>query len=162
MQRNPDVIVIGSGVGGGTVARRLAENGISVLVLERGDWVPREADNWSVGSVFHQKKYTAHDSWLDGQGEAFRPNIYYNVGGCTKFYGGSMIRFREEDFGVLEHEEGVSPAWPLSYADIEPYYCEAESIFDVHGDDSGDPSAPWRSQPYPAPKLASEPNQGSE
>ncbi|MBN3854027.1 GMC family oxidoreductase [Paraburkholderia sp. Ac-20340] len=157
MQKHHDVIVIGSGVGGGTVARRLAENGVNVLVLERGDWVTREDDNWSVASVFHQKKYTAHDSWLDGTGHEFRPNIYYNVGGCTKFYGGSMIRFREEDFGVLEHEEGVSPAWPISYSDIEPYYCEAESIFDVHGDDSGDPSAPWRSQPYPSPKLVSEP-----
>ena len=157
MQKNHDVIVIGSGVGGGTVARRLAENGVNVLVLERGDWVPREADNWSVASVFHEKKYTAHDTWLDGQGNEFRPNIYYNVGGCTKFYGGSMIRFREEDFGLLEHEEGISPAWPISYADIEPYYCEAESLFDVHGDDSGDPSAPWRSKPYPSPKLTSEP-----
>ena len=157
MQTNHDVIVIGSGVGGGTVARRLAENGISVLVLERGDWVPREADNWSVGAVFFDKKYTAHDSWLDGQGNEFRPNIYYNVGGCTKFYGGSMIRFRKEDFDVLQHEEGISPAWPISYADIEPYYCEAEAMFGVHGDDSGDPSAPWRSKPYPAPKLTSEP-----
>jgi choline dehydrogenase-like flavoprotein len=143
MQTNHDVIVIGSGVGGGTIARRLAENGISVLVLERGDWVPREADNWSVGAVFFEKKYTAHDSWLDGQGNEFRPNIYYNVGGCTKFYGGSMIRFRKEDFDLLQHEEGISPAWPISYADIEPYYC--------------DPSAPWRSKPYPAPKLTSEP-----
>ncbi|WP_321791827.1 GMC family oxidoreductase [Caballeronia sp. J97] len=157
MQQNHDVIVIGSGVGGGTVARRLAENGVNVLVLERGDWVPREPDNWSVSSVFFEKKYTAHDSWLDRTGESFRPNIYYNVGGCTKFYGGSLIRFREQDFGALEHEEGTSPAWPVSYSEIEPYYCEAEAMFDVHGDDSGDPSAPWRSKPYPSPRLLNEP-----
>jgi choline dehydrogenase-like flavoprotein len=157
MQQNHDVIVIGSGVGGGTVARRLAENGVNVLVLERGDWVPREPDNWSVSSVFFEKKYTAHDSWLDRTGESFRPNIYYNVGGCTKFYGGSLIRFREQDFAALEHEEGTSPAWPVSYSEIEPYYCEAEAMFDVHGDDSGDPSAPWRSKPYPSPRLLNEP-----
>jgi choline dehydrogenase-like flavoprotein len=157
MQAKPDVIVIGSGVGGGAVARRLAENGVEVLILERGDWVPRESDNWSVASVFHQKKYTAHDSWLDADGVAFRPSIYYNVGGCTKFYGGSMIRFRERDFGELVHEEGTSPAWPISYADIEPYYGQAEAIFGVHGDDAGDPSAPWRSTPYPFEKLQSEP-----
>ncbi|HEC55827.1 MAG TPA: GMC family oxidoreductase [Gammaproteobacteria bacterium] len=112
----PEVIVIGSGVGGAMTARRLAENGVNVLMLERGDWVPKEPDNWRVASVFFDKKYTAHDTWLDARGEAFRPSIYYNVGGCTKFYGGSMIRYRERDFEELVHEEGISPAWPVSYS----------------------------------------------
>jgi choline dehydrogenase-like flavoprotein len=157
MNVQPDVIVIGSGIGGATTARRLAENGVSVLMLERGDWVPREDQNWNVASVFFDKRYTAHDTWLDASGTAFRPSIYYNVGGCTKFYGGSMIRFRERDFEALEHEEGVAPAWPISYAQLEPYYCEAEQIFKVHGDDNDDPSAPWRSTPYPYPRVADEP-----
>jgi len=153
----PDVIVIGSGVGGGATARRLAENGVNVLILERGDWVPREPENWNVSSVFFEKKYTAHDSWLDAKGEEFRPSIYYNVGGCTKFYGASLIRFREQDFDDLVHAEGVSPAWPYRYKDIEPYYQQAEEAFTVHGDDAGDPSAPWRSKPYPYPAMANEP-----
>jgi len=157
METKPDVIVIGSGVGGGATARRLAENGVNVLILERGDWVPREQDNWSVSSVFFEKKYTAHDTWLDAKGEAFRPSIYYNVGGCTKFYGASLIRFREKDFDDLLHVEGLSPAWPYRYKDIEPYYQEAEEIFNVHGDDTDDPSAPWRSQAYPYPAMATEP-----
>jgi choline dehydrogenase-like flavoprotein len=157
MKATSDVLIIGSGVGGGAVARRLADNGVSVTMLERGDWLPREQDNWNVSAVFHEKKYTAHDSWLDRGDVPFRPSTYYNVGGATKFYGGSMIRFREEDFGALEHEEGISPAWPITYEDIEPYYGEAEKLFGVHGDDSGDPTAPWRSTPYPYPKLISEP-----
>jgi len=153
----PEVIVIGSGVGGAMTARRLAENGVNVLMLERGDWVPKEPDNWRVASVFFDKKYTAHDTWLDARGEAFRPSIYYNVGGCTKFYGGSMIRYRERDFEELVHEEGISPAWPVSYAEFEPYYTQAEQIFKVHGDDKDDPSAPWRSAPYPFPAVTSAP-----
>jgi choline dehydrogenase-like flavoprotein len=153
----PEVIVIGSGIGGGATARRLAENGINVLMLERGDWVPREDENWSVASVFFDKQYTAHDAWLDASGAEFRPSIYYNVGGCTKFYGASMIRFRERDFEELQHQEGISPAWPISYADLEPYYVQAEEIFEVHGDDTDDPSAPWRSAAYPYPGIDSAP-----
>lgn len=157
MNVQPDVIVIGSGIGGATTARRLAENGVNVLMLERGDWVPREDQNWSVASVFFDKRYTAHDTWLDANGAEFRPSIYYNVGGCTKFYGGSMIRFRERDFEALEHEEGIAPAWPIRYADLESYYYEAEQLFKVHGDDVDDPSAPWRSHPYPYPAVPNEP-----
>lgn len=154
---SPKVIIIGSGVGGGMTARRLAENGINVLMIERGDWVPKEPDNWGVAPVFFEKKYTAHDSWLDAKGEAFRPSIYYNVGGCTKFYGAAMIRYRERDFEELQHEEGISPAWPITYAEIEPYYVEAEKIFNVHGDDTNDATAPWRSEPYPSQALVTEP-----
>ena len=157
MEAIPDVLIIGSGVGGGAVARRLAENGAEVLLIERGGWVPREAQNWSVASVFHEKKYTGHDTWLDAEGRPFRPNMYYNVGGCTKFYGGSMIRLRERDFETLGHAEGESPAWPIRYAELEPYYCQAETIFGVHGNDDGDPTAPWRTRPYPFPEMRSEP-----
>lgn len=157
MSNTYDVIVVGSGVGGGATARRLAENGVRVLLIERGDWVPREPDNWSVASVFFDKKYTAKETWLDSSGARFNPSIYYNVGGCTKFYGGAMIRFRERDFEHLEHFEGSSPAWPIRYSDLEPYYTESERLFGVHGADEGDPSAPWRSAAYPFPPLASEP-----
>jgi choline dehydrogenase-like flavoprotein len=157
MSNTYDAIVIGSGIGGGTTARRLAENGARVLLIERGDWVPREPDNWSVASVFFDKKYTAKETWLDTSGTRFNPSIYYNVGGCTKFYGAAMIRFRERDFEHLEHFEGSSPAWPIRYSDLEPYYAESERLFGVHGADDGDPSAPWRSGGYPFPPLASEP-----
>jgi choline dehydrogenase-like flavoprotein len=157
MKKEADVLIVGSGIGGGAVARRLAENGIDVTIVERGDWLVREPENWDVGTVFVDKKYVGKDTWLDAAGRPFQPNIYYNVGGCTKFYGAALIRYRERDFEELEHFEGVSPSWPISYADLEPYYCEAEALFGVHGDDTGDRTAPGRSQPYPYPAIPSEP-----
>jgi choline dehydrogenase-like flavoprotein len=153
----PDVIIVGSGVGGGIVARRLAEHGVQVLLLERGAAVPREAQNWDVATVFFDKHYKAKETWYDRTGKPFDPGACYNVGGATKFYGAAMFRLREKDFEALEHHDGTSPAWPIRYSDLEPYYEEAETIFGVHGDDSLDPSAPPRRKPYPFPPIPSEP-----
>jgi choline dehydrogenase-like flavoprotein len=155
--RAPDVIVIGSGVGGGITARRLAERGVQVLLLERGHPVPREDRNWDVPTVFFDKHYKARDTWYDRTGKAFDPGACYNVGGATKFYGAAMFRLRERDFEALEHKEGVSPAWPIRYRDLERYYDEAEAIFGVHGDDKLDPSAPAGRKQYPYPPIPSEP-----
>ena len=154
---NYDVIIIGSGVGGSVTARKLSEAGARVLILERGDFVPREPENWSVDTVFFQKKYKAVDTWLDKNGRPFDPGAYYNVGGSTKFYGAALFRLRERDFGELAHHGGTSPAWPMTYADMEPYYCQAESMFRVHGDDRLDKTAPPRSAPYPFGPVQSEP-----
>ncbi len=152
-----DVIIIGSGVGGGVTARRLAEKGVRVLVIERGDFVPREPGNWSVETVFFDKKYKAKDAWLDRHGNAFDPGMYYNVGGSTKFYGAALFRLRERDFEAVEHHGGTSPAWPVTYADMAPYYDEAERMFRVHGDDGGDRTAPRRDAPFPFAAVPSEP-----
>ena len=157
LKRRPDVIVIGSGAGGGTVTRELAEHGVAVLLLERGKSVPHEADNQSVEEVFNRKKYSSNETWLDRDGKPFRPSTWYNVGGSTKFFGTVLTRLRERDFEVLEHAEGVSPAWPISYADIEPYYARAEVMFGVHGDASDDLTEPPRSSPYPYKPVGSEP-----
>ena len=150
-----DAVVIGSGVGGGLVARRLAEAGAQVLLLERGHQVPREDANWSVDKVFFQQGYKSRDEWLDRQGKPFDPGMYYNVGGMTKFFGGAMFRMRERDFEAVEHKGGLSPAWPLRYADLEPWYSEAERLFRVHGDDTADPTAPGRAASFPYPAVAS-------
>lgn len=152
-----DAIVIGSGVGGSMTARRLAENGVRVLILERGDFIPREDANWDVKTVFFDKKYKARDTWLDRNGNPFDPGMYYNVGGSTKFYGAAMFRLRERDFGALEHKGGISPAWPVTYDDMAPYYDQAEKIFRIHGDDSADPTAPRREMPFPFGPIRSEP-----
>jgi choline dehydrogenase-like flavoprotein len=152
-----DVIIIGSGVGGSMTARRLAENGARVLILERGDFVPREPENWDVQTVFFDKKYKARDTWLDKTGKPFDPGVYYNVGGSTKFYGAALFRLRERDFGEVEHAAGVSPAWPMTYEDMAPYYDQAEAIYRVHGDDAGDKTAPPRGAAYPFAPVPSEP-----
>lgn len=153
----PDVIVIGSGVGGGIVSRRLAEHGAKVLMLERGYPVPREDKNWDVPTVFFQKHYKAKDVWHDRTGKPFDPGACYNVGGATKFYGAAMFRLRVRDFEDLEHHDGLSPAWPIRYGDLERYYDEAEAIFGVHGDDTLDATSPADRKPYPYSAIASEP-----
>jgi choline dehydrogenase-like flavoprotein len=152
-----DVVVIGSGIGGATVAHALARRGVDVLVLERGQRIPREPENWSPRSVFVERRYKPAEQWLDGEGRAFAPGVHYVVGGNSKVYGASLPRFRERDFGAVEHREGTSPAWPFAYADLEPYYAEAERMYRVHGDPGEDATAPWRSGPYPFPAVEHEP-----
>jgi choline dehydrogenase-like flavoprotein len=144
-------------MGGGTTALALARRGVDVLVLERGQRLPRERENWSPRAVFIDRRYKPAEKWLDGDGGAFAPGVHYVVGGNTKVYGASLPRFREQDFTAVEHHEGISPAWPFSYADLEPYYAEAERMYRVHGTPGEDPTAPWRSTPFPYPALEHEP-----
>jgi choline dehydrogenase-like flavoprotein len=152
-----DVVIVGSGMGGGTTARALAERGVDVLVLERGRHLPREPENWSPRAVFVERRYRPAETWLDGAGRAFAPGVHYVVGGNTKVYGASLPRFRERDFEAAERLEGTSPAWPFRYADIEPYYAEAERMYRVHGASGQDPTEPPRSTPFPYPALEHEP-----
>ncbi len=155
-ESNADVVIIGSGVGGGAVALQLAGSGAKVLLLERGPVLPREAENWDVEAVFPQQRYKTDETWY-ADGRPFRPGMFYFVGGHTKFYGTAMFRFRERDFDAVAHEEGVSPAWPIGYADLEPWYGLAERQFGVRGQGGVDPTDPPRSTPYAHPPLPHEP-----
>jgi choline dehydrogenase-like flavoprotein len=152
-----DVIVIGTGAGGGTLARHLAPSGRRVLLLERGGWLPREPANWDTSDVFVENRYITADTWYDGDGKAFQPQIHYYVGGATKLYGAALYRLRKEDFGELHHYDGVSPAWPISYEELEPYYALAEQLYEVHGARGEDPTEPPASGPYPFPAVSHEP-----
>ena len=129
MKLSADVVIVGSGMGGGTTAHALARRGVEVLVLERGERLPREPENWSPRAVFVDRRYKPTERWLDASGRSFAPGVHYVVGGNTKVYGASLPRFRESDFDATEREEGLSPAWPFSYADLEPYYVEAEQMY---------------------------------
>jgi choline dehydrogenase-like flavoprotein len=152
-----DVIIIGSGAGGGTLTHRLAASGKKILLLERGDYVRREPENWSTKSVNLEARYNTKEVWRDADGEALHPHTNYFVGGNTKFYGAALFRFRERDFGVIRHHGGVSPAWPISYAELEPYYTQAENLYRVHGERGEDPTEPHASAPYPHPAVSHEP-----
>jgi choline dehydrogenase-like flavoprotein len=152
-----DVIIVGSGAGGGTLAHRLAPSGRRVLLLERGDWLPREAENWDATAVFVDNRYVSPDTWYDEKGTSFQPQIHYFVGGATKFYGAALYRLRERDFTELKHSGGISPAWPVGYDVFEPYYTEAEQLYQVHGLRGEDPSEPPASAPYPYPPVSHEP-----
>jgi choline dehydrogenase-like flavoprotein len=152
-----DVIIVGTGAGGGTLAYRLAPSGKRILLLERGGRVPREKDNWSPRAVNVETKYHPREAWHTPDGHALHPHTNYYVGGNTKFYGAALFRLRERDFGEIRHHGGVSPAWPITYADLEPYYAEAERLYQVHGERGADPSEPPSSGPYPFPAVSHEP-----
>ena len=150
------VAIVGSGMGGATTAYGLAKSGVDCLVIERGEFVKKEDANWSAQEIFINQKYKPNEKWLDEKGKEFTPGVHYIVGGNTKVYGSSLPRFREQDFLAVRHKEGLSPAWPFSYQDLEPYYCQAEQLYKVHGATGEDPTEPPRSQPFPYPALAHE------
>src|SRR5882672_6380775 len=151
-----DVVIIGSGVGGGAIARQLAGSGASVLILERGPMLPREPQNWDPEAVFVDLRYRSTETWTSGD-QRFRPGQYYFVGGHTKFYGAAMFRFRERDFEAHQLEDGVTPAWPIRYADLEPWYAQAEHIFGVRGAAGLDPSEPPRATAFEHGPIPHEP-----
>jgi choline dehydrogenase-like flavoprotein len=157
MSEHYDVIIIGTGAGGGTLAHRLAPSGKKILLLERGGYLPREPENWDAREVFGRERYLSGEQWYDKHGVAFTPHAQYFVGGNTKVYGAILFRFRERDFGEVRHYGGVSPAWPISYADLEPYYTRAENLYQVHGARGEDPTEPPASAPYPFPAVSHEP-----
>ena len=143
-----DIVIIGSGAGGGTMARALAASGARILVIERGGAVPQEQENWSPEAVWKQLRYRANDRWLDADGNEFVPYTHYGVGGNTKFWGSVLYRLRREDFDAVEHPDGVSPAWPLDYDTLAPFYDRAEELYHVHGAVGDDPTEPARG-PFP-------------
>lgn len=143
-----DVVVIGSGAGGGTIAHALADTGVRMLVVERGDFIPQEAENWDPVAVWKHLRYQTRETWLDRRGREFRPYTHYNVGGNTKFWGSVLYRMRREDFGELPHADGVSPAWPIDYDALAPYYDRGERLYHVRGEKGADPTEPPRG-PFP-------------
>lgn len=152
-----DIVIVGSGMGGGTMASALASSGADVLLVERGDFLPRELENWSPEAVFADGRYRNAEDWYSPDGDPFSPGVYYYVGGNTKLYGAMLPRFREADFGDIQHAEGISPAWPVGYEELEPFYAEAEQLYGVHASTGADPTEPWRSGPYPYPEVPHEP-----
>jgi choline dehydrogenase-like flavoprotein len=152
-----DVIIIGTGAGGGTLAYHLAPSGKRILILERGDYVPREKDNWDPKAVNVDAKYNTKEHWRGKDGKELHPHTNYYVGGNTKFYGAALFRLREHDFQELKHAGGISPAWPISYTDLAPYYAEAERLYEVHGERGADPTEPPAPEPYAHPAVPHEP-----
>lgn len=152
-----DVIIIGSGPGGASVAHKLAPTGKKILLLERGDYLSRTRANWDAQTVFVDGAYQAQETWYDKDGKAFHPGLHYYVGGNSKVYGAALFRLRERDFDELQHKDGISPAWPLKYDSFEPYYAEAEKLFHVHGQRGEDPNEPPSSGPFPYPPVSHEP-----
>ncbi len=152
-----DIIIIGTGSGGSTIAYKLAPTGKKILILERGGFIPKEKENWDPREVVTNGRYRPQEDWYDKDDKPFRPFIHYNVGGNSKMYGAALFRFRESDFQEVKHYGGISPEWPLKYETYEPYYTEAEKLYCVHGLRGADPTEPVAQSPYPLPPLAYEP-----
>ena len=152
-----DVVIVGSGPGGATMAWRLAQTGKRILLIERGDYLPRERENWDSEAVFNQARYQADETWYGADGSSFHPGLHYFVGGNSKVYGAVLLRLRERDFGEINHPDGVSPAWPIGYDAFEPYYQTAEALYHVHGLRGEDPTEPPSSAPYAYPPVTHEP-----
>lgn len=157
MPEHFDVIIVGTGAGGGTLARELGRAGKRILIVERGGFLPREKENWDTTSVFLKNRYHTDETWTDSRGKLIHPGTGYWVGGNTKVYGAAMFRLRERDFETLHHEGGVSPEWPVKYDVFEPYYARAERVYCVRGEAGIDPTEPRRSGPFPFPALSDEP-----
>ena len=155
--RTHDLIVIGSGPGGASLAHRLAPSGKRILLIERGGYLPRTPTNWDAKAVFVDGVYQAPETWYDRTGDTFHPGLHYCVGGNSKVYGAALLRLRERDFGEVHHHGGLSPAWPLDYADFAPWYDEAERLFAVHGQRGEDPTEPPSTTPYPHPAITHDP-----
>ncbi|MHC1547171.1 GMC oxidoreductase [Phyllobacterium sp. K27] len=143
-----DIVIIGSGVGGATMAAGLAASGADILILEAGDHLPDRPENRDPRAIFQKGVFRPNEIWYDETGKAFNPGNYYNVGGNSKFYGAVLTRYRAEDFKEMQHMEGVSPAWPFSYEELEPWYCKAEGLFQVRGMLGEDPTEPEHSKLY--------------
>ncbi|MEZ5094979.1 MAG: GMC family oxidoreductase [Nocardioides sp.] len=151
-----DVVVVGSGAGGGTLARALAGSTARVLVVERGGWLPQEKQNWDPHAVWREQRYREEELWVNRRGADFQPFMHYLVGGNTKFWGAVLYRLREEDFTEVAHTDGLSPAWPIDYPTLAPWYDAAEELYQVHGEVGSDPTDPDR-KPVPQPPVPHEP-----
>jgi choline dehydrogenase-like flavoprotein len=157
LKQHYDLIIIGAGAGGGTLAYALASTGKNILILERGGYLPREKSNWNPDEIFLNQRYQTPEKWFDSNNQSFSPEAFYFVGGNTKVYGAALQRMRAEDFGELRHFDGISPAWPLGYDTFEPYYTRAESLFKLHGLRGEDPTEPPATNEYPFPPFNHEP-----
>jgi choline dehydrogenase-like flavoprotein len=156
MTERPDIVIVGSGIGGATIAAGLAPTGARILILERGERLPQRLENRDARAIFRRGFFRPDETWFDGQGNPFQPGNYYNVGGNSKFFGAVLCRFRREDFLAMEHQDGTSPAWPFDYDEIEPWYTRAEQLYQVRGDATQDPTEPFHSAPYPQPPVPDE------
>lgn len=157
MSASPDIVIIGSGIGGATLAAGLAASGAKILILEAGDHIADVPENRDQRAIFQRGHFRPKELWYETDGTGFNPGNYYNVGGNSKFYGAVLARYRAEDFLEMRHREGVSPAWPFTYDVLEPWYSAAEQIYQVRGSLGEDPTEPEHSQPYPFPPVPDEP-----
>ncbi|MDP3264159.1 MAG: GMC family oxidoreductase [Tabrizicola sp.] len=152
-----DIIIIGSGMGGATLAAALAPSGKRILILERGTRLEPSPEARDPAAIFGRGHFRPDEQWLDGEGRPFNPGNYYHAGGNSKFYGAVLMRYRAEDFAPMRHLGGTTPGWPISYDDLEPWYQQAEQLYQVRGELGDDPTEPVHSGQYAFRPVPDEP-----
>lgn len=151
-----DIIIIGTGAGGGTILHKLKDSGKKILVLERGTFLPQEKQNWETTEVFQKERYHTKEVWKTNGKDDLHPGTGYWVGGNTKVYGAALFRLRERDFEQIQHHGGISKEWAIKYNVFEKYYDEAEKLYQVHGKIGLDPTEPLHREEYPHPPVSHE------
>ena len=157
MAGTADIVIVGSGVGGATLAAGLAPTGAKITILERGHQIPDDVPARDPWRIYTNSAFRSPETWLDERGQAFEPGNYYNIGGNSKLYGAVLIRYRRQDFSEMEHYDGISPAWPFGYEDLAPWYDAAEALYQVRGDAVSDATEPPHAVSYPFPPVPDEP-----
>ena len=152
-----DVIIIGSGMGGATLAAQLAPTGRRILIVEKGERLQPSPADRDADAIFGKAHFRPREEWLDGAGQLFNPGNYYNVGGNSKFYGAVLLRYRREDFSPLRHMGGTTSGWPIAYDSLETWYQQAEQMFEVRGTLGEDPTEPPHSGRYDHEAVPDEP-----
>jgi choline dehydrogenase-like flavoprotein len=124
-----DVIIIGSGAGGSAAAYHLTQTGKKVLLLEKGLQLPRDGSTLDTDTVMRRGAFLSAEKWIDRDGKPLVPEEHFNLGGKTKWYGAALLRFSPREFEAdLAHQ---CMGWPIGYADLEPFYAEAEELLGV-------------------------------
>lgn len=152
-----DFVIIGSGIGGATIAHALAPTGASIVILERGEHLQDSPETRDLSAIFKRGHFRSSETWLDAKDRPFSPGNFYNVGGNSKFYGAVMYRYRESDFKARDLPEGSTADWPYEYDELEPWYTKAEALYQVRCTAGLDPTDPPRSAPFPHSAIAYEP-----
>src|SRR5438552_13297400 len=130
---SPDIVIIGSGMGGASLAYALAPTGASILILDKGWQLAERPENRDARAIFQRGFFRPQEHWYDSAGKPFNPGNYYVHGGNSKFYGAVLMRYRAEDFDGVAHSDGDAPAWPFRYGELAPWYDRAERLFKVRG-----------------------------
>lgn len=153
-----DIVIIGSGMGGATMAWALADTGAKIVILEKGHQLQDSPEARDPRAIFQRGHFRPKENWYSPDGTAFNPGNYYYHGGNTKFYGAVLLRYRSEDFDGLEHADGSTPAWPFRYSELAPFYDTAERLYKVCGSLGEDPTEPQHQGAYPFPPVPDEPS----
>lgn len=130
MRDHYDFIIVGSGAGGAAAAYRLATEGRTVLIIERGRTLPKDSSTLDVNAVLRDGVFRETELWMDSSGAPLALDHSFNLGGKTKWYGACLLRLQAHEFFPDTGYQCVG--WPFGLEELVPYYDEAEALLGVN------------------------------